>query len=320
MAVAYLLTEFLHFHFMSNLDASLPEEKIVRVGPNGIDLAYQRIGAVDAPAVVLVMGVGAQMIAWPDEFCAALVARNLQVIRFDNRDAGHSTHLHGAPSPNLQAALRGDFSSVSYTLSDMASDIVGLLNALGIAQGHLVGASLGGAIAQTMAIDHPDRVRSLTSIMSTTGNMRVGQPSPETLRSVFAGPRPVTRDEVIQQTVRAFRALGSPKYPSNENDIVARAGLAYDRAHDPLGAARQAVASIASGDRTGRLRNLKIPTLVIHGLADRMCDVSGGRATAEAIPGAELMLIEGMGHDLAPGLLPLLTERIGEFIRAAEKN
>ena len=263
-------------------------------------------------------GSRAQSINWPDAFCHALVDRGLQVIRFDNRDAGLSTHLTDAPPPDLPAALAGDLSSVSYTLSDMAADAVGLLDALGFEKAHVVGASMGGAIAQTMAIEHPDRVRSLTSMMSTTGQLSVGQPSPEALREVFGGPRAVTRDEVIQKMLRAVRAVGSPGYPADENEVAAGAGRAYDRCYDPVGAARQGIATIASGDRTERLRHLDVPTLVIHGLADRMCDVSGGRATAEAIPGAELVLIEGMGHNLPPGLRSQLAARIAGFVWRAE--
>jgi pimeloyl-ACP methyl ester carboxylesterase len=178
---------------------------------------------------------------------------------------------------------------------------------------------MGGAIAQTLAIEHPRRVRSLTSMMSTTGEMRVGQPSPEALREIFSGPRAVTRDEVVQQMLRAAKAVGSPGYPGDEDEIAALAGRACDRAHDPIGAARQAVATVASGDRTEHLRHLQVPTLVIHGLADRMCDVSGGRATAAAIPGAELVLIEGMGHNLPPGLRSLLAEMIAEFVWRVER-
>jgi pimeloyl-ACP methyl ester carboxylesterase len=298
--------------------ASNGDEKAAKVGPAGIDIAYQRFGKPDAPAVLLIMGIAAQSIAWPDAFCQALVDSGLQVIRFDNRDVGISTHLTEAPPPNLPAALAGDLSSVAYTLSDMADDAVGLLDALGFEKAHAVGASMGGAIAQTMAIEHPDRVRSLTSMMSTTGKMSVGQPSPDALREVFGGPRAVTRDEVIQQMLRASRAVGSPGYPADEREVAARAGRGYDRSYDPIGVARQAIASVASGDRTERLRHLEVPTLVIHGLADRMCDVSGGRATAEAIPGAELVLIEGMGHDLAPGLRAQLAARIAEFVWRAE--
>ena len=304
---------------VNGFDTSLVDERVSKVGPAGIDIAYQRLGRRDAPAGLLIMGVAAQSIHWPDTFCHALVERGLQVIRFDNRDAGLSTHMQDAPRPDLPAALAGDLSSVSYTLSDMAADAAGLLDALGFGKAHVVGASMGGQIAQTMAIEHPDRVRSLTSMMSTTGSRSVGQPSPQVLREVFSGTPAVTRDEVIQQMLRARRAVGSPGYPSDEKEIAERAGRAYDRCHDPAGVARQAIATVASGDRTERLRQLKVPTLVIHGLADRMVDVSGGRATAEAIPGAELVLIEGMGHDLPPGLRPQLAARIAEFVWSAER-
>jgi pimeloyl-ACP methyl ester carboxylesterase len=300
-------------------DASSLDERASQVGSAEIDISHQRLGKSNAPAVLLIMGIAAQSIHWPDSFCNALVDSGLQVIRFDNRDSGLSTHLNDAPSPNLPAALSGDLSSVSYTLSDMAADAVGLLDFLGIGKAHVVGASMGGQIAQTMAIEHPDRVRSLTSMMSTTGNRRVGQSSPDVLREVFSGPPAVTREEVIQKMVQAVRVVGSPGYPSDENEIAVRAGRAYDRCYDPIGTARQAVATVASGDRTERLRHLMVPTLVIHGLADRMCDISGGRATAEAIPGAELITIEGMGHDLAPGLRLQLAARIAEFVWRVER-
>ena len=304
---------------IDGFDASIEDRKAAKVGPAGIDIAYHRLGQPHAPAVLLIMGVAAQSIHWPDGFCHALVERGLQVIRFDSRDAGLSTHLTDAPPPNLPAALAGDLSSASYTLSDMAADTVGLLDVLGIEQAHVVGASMGGYIAQTMAIEHPERVRSLVSMMSTTGGMHVGQPSPEVLREVFGGPRATTREEVIQMMLRAARAVGSPGYPMNEREAAARAGRAYDRCYDPAGAARQGIAAIASGDRTERLRRLAVPALVIHGLADRMCDVSGGRATADAIPGADLVLIEGMGHDLPPGLRLQLAERIADFVWRVER-
>ena len=304
---------------VDGFDTSIVDESASQVGPAGIDIAYQRLGNPDAPVALLIMGVAAQSIHWPDAFCHALVDHGLQVVRFDNRDAGLSTHMTGAPAPDQPAVLAGDLSSVSYTLSDMAADAVGFLVVLGFEKVHVVGASMGGQIAQTMAIEHPGRVRSLTSMMSTTGNRSVGQPSPETLRAVFSGRPAVTRDEVIQQMLRAMRAVGSPGYPGDENEIAARAGRAYDRCYDPAGIARQAIATVASGDRTERLRHLKLRTLVIHGLADRMVDVSGGRATAEAIPDAELVLIEGMGHDLAPGLRLHLAERIAEFVWRVER-
>lgn len=299
-------------------DTTPAEERATNVGPAGLDIAYQRFGDPAAPPVLLIMGVAAQMIHWPDALCRELAGHGLYILRFDNRDAGRSTHLASAPVPDLRAVMAGDLSSVSYTLSDMAADTVGLLDVLGIHSAHLVGASMGGAIAQTVAIEHPARVRSLTSILFTTGNKAVGQPDPEALREVFSGPPARTRDEVIAQALRASRIVGSPGFVSDEEELAARAGLAFDRGHDPLGAARQGAATVASGDRTERLSRLSVPTLVIHGLADRMCDASGGRATAAAIPGAELWLIEGLGHNLPPALRPELARRIAAHIERAE--
>ena len=297
------------------------DEKASNIGPAGIEIAWQRFGDPNAPVALLIMGLAAQSIHWPDAFCHALAEQDLQVIRFDNRDAGLSTHMTGAPPPDLPAALAGDFSSVSYTLSDMAADAAGLLDALGFEKAHVVGASMGGAIAQTMAIEHPDRVRTLVSMMSTTGNMSVGQASPDVLREVFSGPPAVTRDETIQQRLQERFASSARldiratrmKWPQSP----AAPGTAP---HDPAAIARQAVATVASGDRTDRLRHVSVPTLVIHGLADRMCDVSGGRATAAAIPNAELVLIEGMGHNLPPGLRLQLAARIAEFMWRAESR
>jgi len=264
------------------------------------------------------MGGAAQLIHWPGGFLDALLRRGLQLIRFDNRDAGRSTHFHDAPRPDLPAALAGDYSSASYTLSDMAADTVGLLDALDMDAAHVVGASLGGAIGQTLAIEYPTRVLSLTSMMSTTGAVTVGQPHPETLRSVFGGPPATTRQAVVDRAVRVFSAIGSPAYPTDLAAVAERAGLAWDRGHDEMAIVRQAVASVASGDRTSRLKDLDLPTLVIHGMADPLCDVSGGRATAAAIPGAELVLIEGMGHNLPPGLWERFADHIAAIVRRGE--
>ncbi len=295
----------------------LDERIASEVGPAHLDVAYERRGDPSDPPLLLIMGAGAQLVNWPLGFLDALVARNLHVIRFDNRDSGHSTRLDDAPAPNLPAALAGDLSSVSYTLSDMAADAVGLLDALEIDAAHLVGASMGGAIAQTIAIEHPARARSLTSIMSSTGDGSVGHPHPETLRTVFGGPPARTRGEVVARAVRAFSIIGSPSYPVDPAAVAEVAGLAFDRGHDDVALARQAVASVASGDRTARLRELDLPALVIHGLADTVGDPSGGRATAGAIPGAELVLIEGMGHNLPPGLWERIAGHIAALIERA---
>jgi pimeloyl-ACP methyl ester carboxylesterase len=306
---------------VNGIDPAFQEQIATNVGPARINIAYQRLGPPSAPPLLMIMGGAAQMIHWPDAFCNLLVEHGLHIIRFDNRDAGHSTHMHDAPPADLPAALAGDYASASYTLSDMAADAVGLLDFLGLDTAHILGASMGGQIAQTIAIEHPHRVRSLISLMSTTGAKSVGQVSPAIMREVFGGPPAVTRDEVIAHRAKAMKLVGSSSaYPSNEEELLARAALAYDRSHDEAGLARQAVATVASGDRTERLRNVRVPTLVIHGLADPMVDVSGGRATAEAIPGAELILIEGMGHSLAPGLRPILASHIANFVHRIEQS
>jgi pimeloyl-ACP methyl ester carboxylesterase len=292
------------------------EEKARDVGPSGIEVAYERFGDPGAPPVLLIMGGGAQMIAWPEGFCAELVDRGLQVIRFDNRDTGASTHFRQAPAPDLAAALAGDFSSVSYTLSDMAADTVGLLDVLGLDGAHLVGASLGGMVAQTIAIEYPARVRSLTSMMSTTGQPSVGQPDFAVIGDL--GAPPDDRRGYIDWQVRALRAVGSPGFPFDETAVADRAARSYDRGHDLTGMLRQSVAVLASGDRTARLRSLRVPTLVLHGAADRMCDVSGGRATAAAIPGAELVIIEGMGHGFPRELWPRLAGHVADLVHRAE--
>ena len=287
------------------------------VGPAQIDIAYERRGDPDDPKVLLIMGIAAQMVNWPEGFLDSLVARGLEVIRFDNRDSGRSTHLNSAPAPDLPAALGGDLSSASYTLSDMAADAAGLLDALGISAAHVVGASMGAAIAQTMAIEHPDRVLSLTSMMFTTGDASVGQIHPETMSKVFGGPPADTREQVMERAVRIHSVVGSPGYPADPAQVAERAGVAWDRDHDEIAIARQGVATVASGDRTGLLGTIRVPAQVVHGLADTMVDPSGGRATAAAIPGARLELIEGMGHDLPPGLWDRLADLISSTVQRA---
>lgn len=294
-------------------------ERIAKdVGPAHLDIAWEERGDPKHPAVLLIMGIAAQMVNWPEGLLQALVARDLRVVRFDNRDSGHSTHVRDAPPPDLPAVLKGDLSSASYTLSDMAADAVGLLDALKIDSAHVVGASMGGGIAQTIALEHPARVRSLTTMMFTTGDPSVGQVHPATMQALFGGPPAKTREEVVARAVRNFAAIGSPAYPSDPAAVAETAGIAYDRDHDEVGIARQAVATVASGDRTRRLRALDVPALVLHGLADTMVDPSGGRATAAAIPGSELVLIEGMGHNLPPGLWDRIADHIAALVRKGE--
>jgi pimeloyl-ACP methyl ester carboxylesterase len=276
---------------------------------NGIDLDYDTFGEPADPALVLIMGFSVQKIAWDVEFCEQLAARGFFVVRFDNRDIGRSTKIEDGPPPNLAAALTGDVSSASYRLDDMADDTAGLLDAIGLPAAHVVGASMGGMIAQCLAINHPDKVLSLCSIMSTTGNTKVGQAKPEAMAALLAPP-PQTRDEAMQRTVDVTKVIGSPAYPTDEAKIRNRSGQAWDRGHDARGVARQLLAILASPDRTPRLGALTMPALVIHGEADPLIDQSGARATAEAIPGAELLVIPGMGHDLPQQLWPQIVDAI----------
>ena len=287
------------------------------VSSAGVDIAFERFGDQQGSPVLLIMGLGTQMLGWPDGFCAALADRGMQVIRFDNRDIGLSTHMTDAPAPDVGAALTGDHSSASYKLSDMARDTAGLLDSLELPSAHVVGASMGGMIAQTLVIEHPDRVRSLTSIMSTTGDPSVGRPT-ESAMAALLSPPAASREEAIERTLAIVRVIGSPGFALDETEIRRRTGLAYDRSNDPVGVARQLVAIAASGDRTAALSRVSIPTLVVHGADDPLVDVSGGRATARAIAGAELAVFDGMGHDLPRGLWAEIARRIGELVERVD--
>lgn len=288
------------------------------VGPSGTGIAYERFGDPDAPAVLLIMGAGAQLINWPEGFVEELLGRGLQVIRFDNRDAGRSTRFTEGPEPDFAAAFAGDFSTASYNLSDMADDAVGLLDVLGLDSVHLVGASMGGAIAQMIAIEHPHRVRSLTSMMFTTGAPGVGEAD----LSAFAalGKPPADRDAFIPWQVRGMRIVASPGFAFDEATAIERAGRIFDRGYDAMAMPRQGIAVLATGDRTERLRTLRVPALVMHGAADVLCDVNGGKATADAIPGAELVIFEGMSHSLPEQLWPEFATRINDVVRRAEAD
>jgi pimeloyl-ACP methyl ester carboxylesterase len=241
------------------------------------------------------------------------------VARYDNRDAGLSTTVEGGPPPDAMAVYMGDHSSVAYTLEDLAEDAAGLLDALRMDAAHLVGVSMGGMVAQTLAAKYPDRALSLCSISSTTGSPEVGQPTSEGF-ALLARPPSTTREEYIERGLESRRVLGSPAYPSDEAETRARAGRSFDRSFNPEGVTRQLCAIIASGDRTASLARITAPTVVIHGAEDKLIQPSGGLATAEAIAGAELVLIEGMGHDLPSGVWPTLIDAIASNAARARRE
>jgi pimeloyl-ACP methyl ester carboxylesterase len=293
------------------------------VTANGISLCYQTLGRPEDPPLLLVMGLGAQMTVWPDELCLALARSGRYVIRFDNRDVGLSTKTEGEPPDITDLMAKATdpedgltASDVPYTLSDMAADGVGLLDALGIETAHVVGASMGGMIAQHLAIEQADRIRSVTSVMSTTGNSEVGQPSAAAIIAMMRPP-PESREAAIEQGVVIGRIISGPLWV--EADARRRAAESYDRMFHPAGAAFQLAAVMTSGDRTERLAEVQVPFLVIHGRADALVDVSGGVATAEAVPGADLFVLHDMGHDLPRPLLPQITAAVYGLTERVER-
>jgi pimeloyl-ACP methyl ester carboxylesterase len=282
-------------------------EQLCTVG-DGVELCYETFGDPEAPAMLLTMGLATQMLAWHEDFCAALADRGFHVIRFDNRDVGRSQRMDG-PVPSLLQLLRRDRRAASYTLDDMAADGVGLLDHLEIDHAHVVGASMGGMIAQTMAARHADRVLSLVSWMSNTGARWSGQPSP-LIWPVLVKRPPRDRARYLEHAVRVFSKIGSPGFERDDDDLRRIAGMSFDRGINPAAGARQLAAIIHSGDRTPLLRTITAPTVVIHGSKDRMVPPSGGRATARAIPGARLLMIEGMGHDMPRQVWPQILEAL----------
>ena len=293
----------------------MPEE-FCDVG-RGVTLCYEGFGDPDDTPILLIMGLATQMIAWHEDFCRQLAERDFYVVRFDNRDIGRSTHFDFSP-PSVGQMLRRRVGSEQYTLSDMAEDTGELLRRLEIAPAHVVGASMGGMIGQMLAAEHPGLVRSLTSIMSTTGNRWQGQPAPSVYPYLLRPP-PRDRDGYIERSAEIFGLVGSTGFPRDEQYIRERAGRAYDRGFDVRAGGRQLGAIVASGDRTRKLAEIKAPTLVIHGTVDKMIRPSGGRATARGIPGARLMMIEGMGHDLPRGVWRQIIDAVAEHARAATR-
>lgn len=288
-----------------------------RAMSNGIEIYFELQGSADDPTVLFVPGLGSQLHYWTPGLVDPIVASGFQVIRFDNRDAGYSTHLDGARVNVfrvLEALQAGETPDVPYRLTDMADDAVGVLDALGIDAANVVGSSMGGMIAQTIAFRHPDRTRTLTSIMSTTGDPEVGQATPEMNQSLFTAP-PTEREPAIEASVEYSRIAWADYFDEGRARETAIRNL--DRVVYPQGTGRQLAAIFASGDRTADLRTITAPTLVIHGEKDPLVDVSGGEATAKAVPGADLWVVPGMGHDLPPPLYPSLTARMIEHFRSA---
>lgn len=290
-----------------------------RAQANQIELEYDSFGSERDPTFLLIMGFTLQKQAWNRRFCELLAARGYRVVRFDNRDVGGSTRITARVFPNIQAIMAGDLSSVSYGLEDMARDAVGLLDALGIARAHVVGVSMGGMIAQVMATDFASRVHTLTSIMSTTGNRRVGHPTLAAMSVLFSAP-PIDRAGYIARAVEVARVIGSRSLPTDDEVVRARAGEAYDRGFFPVGAARQFAALLAASDRTESLHAVRAPALVLHGTEDPLVALDGGEATAQAIPGARFVPIEAMGHDLPEPLWPQLIELLVAHARAGERE
>ncbi len=287
------------------------------MGAAPLHIEYESLGNPAHPAIVLIMGLGMQLMAWPDTFCQALVARGYRVIRFDNRDCGLSGRAPGKKRANLLLAMAASALGLPvrtpYTLEDMAGDAVGLMDRLGIGRAHIVGASMGGMIAQVLAAKFPQRVLSLTSIMSSSGNRKVSKPTKPARKVLLSRPAdPKNPDSVIEHLVEMFGVIGSPGYPSSREELRSRIGHSVRRAYEPAGTARQLLAIIASGDRRQLLRTISAPTLVLHGADDPLVPLAAGRDTAQNIPGAKLQVIEGMGHDFPEALMPRLAQAIAE--------
>lgn len=280
-----------------------------------LEICYETFGDPADPAILLIMGLGTQMLAWHEDFCAQLAERGFFVIRHDNRDIGRSTHLDHLPVPTLLQLARRD-RNAPYTLADMAGDSVALLDHLGIEKAHIVGASMGGMIAQTLAIRYPERALSLVSIMSNTGSFWTGQPA-VTMYALLLRPAPKEREAYIQRGIETFTKIGGSGYAADVEDLRDIATRSYDRGHDPRGSARQLWAIVADRDRAPALRRLRLPATVIHGAEDKLVRPSGGRATAKAIPGAKLVEIPGMGHGLPRGAWPVIIDAIAETANRA---
>ena len=290
-------------------DITTSEELFAPVSPD-VELCYQTFGEPSGDPLLLVMGLGGPMTWWDTGFCELLAQKGFYVIRYDNRDTGRSTNVRGRVTRlALARAFAGRRVSAPYSVSDMAADGIGLLDHLGLAAAHVVGVSMGGMIAQTMALEHPGRVTSLTSIMSTTGKRTVGWQHPKLIPRLLTG-RPVDKETYVATSAAFWKLIGSPAYPTTPEEARRKAEETWDRGLNGPGVLRQMMAVLTQPNRSAALHGLRVPTLVVHGMKDHMVHVSGGRATSAAIPGSELLLIDGMGHDLPPALWPTVTDAI----------
>jgi pimeloyl-ACP methyl ester carboxylesterase len=284
-----------------------------------VEICFETFGDPSGRPLLLVMGLGTQMIAWADDFCAELAGRGFHVIRYDNRDAGRSTHFDSVPPPKPAELFTRKFKNLAYTMGDMADDGLRLLTHLGIERAHIVGASMGGMIAQTMAARHPERVLSLASIMSTTGSRRVGNPALKVYPFLLGRP-PRGKDEYIGRIEKLFGLIGSPGFERDAAELRQLLSLSYERDPSPAGTPRQLAAILEAGNRTDEVRRIKAPTVVIHGTKDKMVARSGGKSTARAIRDSRLVMIDGMGHDLPRGAWPRIIEAIAENAARAESE
>jgi len=288
---------------------------------NGIEVEFDTFGREGDRPLLLVMGLGAQMVLWDEAFCGLLADHGHHVVRFDNRDVGLSTKFGETGVPDImqmmQRGASGEPVDAPYTLDDMADDAAGVLDALGLESSHVMGASMGGMIVQTLAIRHPGRVRSLTSVMSTTGHSELPPAKPDAMAALMRSPA-ASREEAIEASIAASHVIGSTGFPRDEDRIRARAERSYDRCYYPEGTARQMAAIIAHGSRREALGGVAVPALVIHGDEDPLVPIEGGRDTAAAIPGAEFIVIEGMGHDLPIGAWDRIAGAVAAHTRASE--
>jgi pimeloyl-ACP methyl ester carboxylesterase len=291
---------------------------------NGIDIEYESFGRERDPLILLIMGLAAKLVFWPQSFCEGLAAKGFRVVRFDNRDIGKSTHFTHLAPPGFRQLFEevtvGRTPEAPYGLTDIANDALGVMSALGVERAHIVGGSMGGMIAQLIAINHPERTKSLTSIMSTTGRRDLPPGDPAALAELSKGPASLSRADLIENGINVRHTLAGPGFPESEAEIRALVERVADRApYDPDGVARQWAAVVVAAPRSLLLKNVRCPALIVHGDSDPLFPVAVGKDAAESIPGAELFIVPGMGHGVPRSLAPVLVERIGDFVLKAER-